>query len=88
MAQDNKVLVVKRNLGKEDFSYDKLIASILKCGVPMEAAEKFSKEIESWARASSSNGEIDSASLRDKIIETISTDFPSEADSYQAYVKS
>lgn len=79
--------IEKKDSKKEVFSYDKLIASILKTGVPMENAKQISDKITLWVKESSKKGNVKSNEIRNKVIDELSNDFPSEADSYQVYVK-
>lgn len=87
MADELKITVIKRDGEKEEFSFDKLIASILKAGVPMADAEAVSRKVEAWVQVASKNSGISSSEIRDKIIELLSNDFSVEADNYQAYIK-
>jgi transcriptional regulator NrdR family protein len=87
MADTSLIIVVKRDFVKEPYSYDKIIFSILKSGVPMANAEGLSKKVETWVLENTKKGEIKSSQLRDKIIEVMSKDFPGEADTYKTYVK-
>jgi transcriptional regulator NrdR family protein len=87
MTTPTALIVVKRNSEREAFSYDKLISSFLKAGIPMQNAEEMSKNVQNWIMENVKAGEIESSVIRDKIIEVMSKDFPGEADSYQTYVK-
>lgn len=87
MPDQLKVTVVKRDGEKQEFSYDKLITSILKTGVPMSEAEVLSTNLQNWIKSNSKNNQISSTEIRDKIIEFLSKDFSVEADNYQVYVK-
>lgn len=87
MADSKSIYVLKKVSEKEPFSYDKIIASVLRAGVPMQNAEPISRSVEKWVIENAKNGEIKSSQIRDKVYESLLPEFPSEADSYQAYVK-
>lgn len=82
-----EIIVQKREGGEELFSFDKLVVSLGKAGVPMEACEEIVAKIEAWAKDSVNKGRVTSTQIRDKVIEFLTADFPVEADSYQAYKK-
>ncbi len=73
--------------GVEPWSVDKLVASINKAGVPLSEAEGIANKVAEWAEQNATDGVISSTQLRDKVIESLKTDYPAEADSYQAYKK-
>lgn len=81
----NDILVRKKDGGTEYFSFDKLLFSIGKAGVPMKDAEKIAREIEKWTELSENKKSLTSSMLREKVIEMLINDFPAEADSYKAY---
>lgn len=87
MTDKNLIYVQKKDSDREVFSFDKLISSILKSGVPMTEAVELSKKVQSWVFETAKDGSINSLALRDKVIEVLAKDFPSESDSYQAFVK-
>lgn len=78
--------VKKRDGVIEPWSYDKLVTSIGKAGVPMVSAEDIASKIQAWAQENS-DGIISSTEIRDRIIEDLKTNFPAEADNYKAYKK-
>ena len=81
--------VKKRDGTMEPFSYDKLVTSISKAGVPIKSAEEVASEVTSYIQnQGGEKGEIMSTLIRDKIIEVLSKDFPVEADNYQSFKKS
>jgi len=86
-TSDSKITVRKNNGDVEDYNYDKVLASIMKAGVPLKESEAISQRVDKWVRENIKDGTIASTMIRDKIIELMSEQFPSEADSYQAYVK-
>ena len=79
--------VRKRDQSEEDWSYDKLLASIGKAGVEIKEAQIIASKIESWAGSSSENGIVDSEKLREKVFEVMKDTHPAEADSYQVFRK-
>lgn len=80
--------VKKRDGNTEDFSYDKLVVSIGKAGVPETNAEEVASQVATWTQnTAGESGEIGSSEIRDKIIELLSNDFPVEAENYRAYKK-
>jgi len=81
--------VKKRDGTVEPFSYDKIVASISKAGVPIKSAEDVASEVTGFIQdQGGEKGEILSTLVRDKIIEVLSKDFPVEADNYQSFKKS
>lgn len=83
----NDLKVKKRDGTIEPFSNDKLIASMTKAGVPVDASQNFTVQISNWAKSVSAEGEISSEEIRDKVIEVLSSEYPVEADNYRAYKK-
>ena len=78
---------IRKNSGEnEDFNFEKLLASIGKTGVPLKEAVEITKDIQVWAE-SSDNNSISSTQIRDKVIESLSVDYPAEADMYKTYKK-
>ena len=81
-------LQVKKSDGNlEPWSYDKLLASFNKAGLPNEDSERLAMQVESWAKENNEEGVVSSVDIRDKVIEVLSNDFPAEADTYQAFKK-
>lgn len=83
----DELKVVKRDGKAEEWNSDKLIASITKAGVPVEAAQNIASQLADWAKSSGSDGTISSNMIRDKVIELMTTEYPAEADNYKAYKK-
>ncbi len=81
------VKIKKRDLNLEPFSYDKLLASITKSGVSVQDAERLAETIKSWIFDNSQDGVISSTAVRDKVYEVLASQFPVEADEYQAFKK-
>ncbi len=81
------ITIRKKGEGIENWSFDKLLASITKSGVPLADAERIAGSIEAWAKEAVKISAIDSIKLRDKVIESMKKNYPTEADSYQAYKK-
>lgn len=82
------VLQVKKRDGSlEPWNIDKLITSMVRTGVPMQEAQRIASEIENWAKASAQNAEITSVEIRDKVIDMLSAEFPTEAENYKSYKK-
>lgn len=79
--------VKKRDGYYETWSSDKLITSMGRAGVPIEDAQKFADEIYKWALQASTDGIITSTSLREKVIDLIKKDYPTEAENYKTYKK-
>jgi len=84
---ENNLKVKKRDTSLEPFDFDKLLASITKAGVPIKDAIEVARDIEGWVKVSSKNSIISSIELRDKIVEKLSENFPSQAESYRIYKK-
>ncbi len=83
----NSVVVQKREGGEEPWSFDKLVASLGKAGVPVDSAEEIAGQIETWAQDHLNKGRVTSTQIRDKVIELLSPLFPAEAESYKIYKK-
>ena len=83
----DNVQVKKRDGTLESWSYDKLVTSITKTGIPMDDAENLASKIEGWVRENASIMAIDSITLRDRVFEEIKQIDPAAADTYQAYKK-
>jgi hypothetical protein len=81
------IKVTKKDGEMEDWSQDKLIASLGKIGVPTGYAEGISKRIQEWAALTAINGQINSDALKDKVIEELKTEFPAQAENYKTYKK-
>lgn len=81
------IVVQKREGGEEPWNFDKIVASLGKAGVPVDASEEIASRVETWAKDEINKGSVTSTQIRDKIIELLGSDFPAEADSYQAYKK-
>ena len=79
--------VKKRDGTVEPWSDDKLVTSMTRAGIPIEEAEKFAQSIREWGPKNLMDHQVTSIQLRDKVIEMIKTDYPAEADSFQAYKK-
>ena len=79
--------VKKREGEVEPWSYDKLVASIGKAGVPEREAEQVAGAVQSWVLTNAESGVVSSTAVRDKVIEEMKKSYPSEADTYQAYKK-
>ena len=79
---------IRKNSGEnEDFNFEKLLASIGKTGVPLKDAVEITKNIQAWAESSKNNNSVSSTQIRDKVIESLSIDYPAEADMYKTYKK-
>ncbi|KKQ52675.1 hypothetical protein A2865_00240 [Candidatus Woesebacteria bacterium RIFCSPHIGHO2_01_FULL_39_17] len=83
----NDISVKKRDGRLEAWSFDKLVTAIGKAGVPFEAAQKIAGNIESWAKTAAQKGVVASTEIRDKVIEFLKEEFPSQADNFQSYKK-
>lgn len=83
----NDLNVKKRDGKLEPWSVDKLVTAIGKAGVPIEAAQNFAKNIEGWAKGTAQKGVIASTEIRDKVVEFIKGEYPSQADNFQAFKK-
>ena len=81
------VKVQKRDGSSEDYSYDKLLASMTKAGVPLDQAEPLAKDVETWLMEKSKEGSVTSIEVRDKVYQSMKDSFPAEADVYQAFKK-
>jgi 2-phosphoglycerate kinase len=79
--------VKKRDESLESWSYDKLVTSINKSGVPIDDAERYAKEVQEWSSSNAKDGVISSVAIRDRVMEVIKNDYPAESDSYQAFKK-
>lgn len=84
---ETKLKVKKRDTSLEDFSYDKIIASLTKTGLSVKDAELVTQDIVGWAISNAVDNTITSVELRDAIIKRLSQEFPVEADSYSIYKK-
>ncbi|KKR27727.1 MAG: hypothetical protein UT61_C0068G0005 [Candidatus Woesebacteria bacterium GW2011_GWA1_39_8] len=81
------IVVIKREGTTENFSLDKIIASVAKAGATLEAAEQIGTEVESWVTSAAVDGKIRSGDIRAKIVEEIMKVDPLAASTYDAYVK-
>jgi len=79
--------VKKRDGNLEPWSFDKLLASFNKAGVPNENSETLAEEVQSWAQENAEENVIPSVTVRDKVIEVMSRDFPAEAETFRVYKK-
>lgn len=79
------IKIIKKDSNKEDFSYDKLFASIAKAGVPVHECGRISTDINNWILKNLDNGEISSESIKIKVIEILSKDFPVESENYKTF---
>lgn len=80
--------VQKKDGSSEDFSYDKLVASIGKTGVDSVKSEVIAKSIESWILDTAKDGLISSSAIRDKLIEELMKVDTAAAENYRNYKKS
>ncbi len=85
---DKNVIILKRDGTKESFSYDKLVASIARAGVPIANSEIIALDVSKWIAGNLENGEIKSTTVRDEITLELMSDFPVQADNYQVFKKS
>lgn len=83
----NDIKIVKKDGETEPFMFDKLLASITKTGIEVDDAQKIADEVCAWIKDNATNKEMDSRSIRDKVIEVLSKEHPAEADSFKAYKK-
>ena len=84
---ENKLKIKKRDASLEDFSMDKLIASLTKAGLDIKDAEVVAQDIVGWITMNAVDNVVTSVDLRDAIIKRLSNEFPAEADSYSIYKK-
>ena len=82
-----EIKIRKRDGSLESWNYDKILISITKVDVPLEAAEKATTDIEGWAKENAKDGVISSTQIRDKVIKTLTELDPIAADHYIAYKK-
>ncbi|OGM05576.1 hypothetical protein A2715_05840 [Candidatus Woesebacteria bacterium RIFCSPHIGHO2_01_FULL_39_32] len=82
-----EIQVRKRDGNLEPWSYDKLVAAIGKAGIPVQEAEEIASSVQSWAQQSAVDGNIDSTQIRDKVIEALKSQFPSESRNFETYKK-
>jgi len=80
-------MVMKREGGEEVWSFDKLLASLGKAGVPGYASTEVALRIEAWAKNPVNKGRVTSTQIRDKVIEFLTTIYPAEANIYSTYKK-
>lgn len=81
-----EITIKKRDSVVESYSFDKLVTSIAKAGVPIADSDRIAKSVEEWMKSTKAR-EISSSEIRDKIISLMVTEFPAEADTYKAYKK-
>jgi hypothetical protein len=81
----SEIMVMKREGGEEEWSFEKLLASIGKSGVEVYASTEIARRIEAWAKDPVNNGKVTSTQIRDKVIEFLTPSYPAQADSYAAY---
>ena len=81
------IVVVKRDSKTEPFSYDKLVSSILKAGVPSGDAELIATNIKNSLVTNTKDGRLNSTVIRDKIVDALKIDFPLESETYETYKK-
>lgn len=79
--------IIKKDNTLEEWSQDKLIASLTRAGIPAHDATEIAGRIHSWAIESAIDNKVMSTKIRDKVIQEIVTAYPAEADSYQAFQK-
>ncbi|KKR28944.1 MAG: hypothetical protein UT61_C0038G0010, partial [Candidatus Woesebacteria bacterium GW2011_GWA1_39_8] len=54
---------------------------------PVQEAEEIASSVQSWAQQSAVDGNIDSTQIRDKVIEALKSQFPSESRNFETYKK-
>lgn len=81
------IQVRKKDGSLQDWSYDKLLASISKTGVAPEKAEGMASNVEKWTQESAENGVIDSSGIRGKVIAVLKEADPAAAEKYETYKK-
>jgi len=86
-VEETKIKVKKRDGVVEDWSYDKVIASIGKAMMPYKKAQGIADKIHVWAKESAKEGAIASTAIRDKVIELLSQSDPVSADNYKVFKK-
>ncbi|OGM21785.1 hypothetical protein A2863_00675 [Candidatus Woesebacteria bacterium RIFCSPHIGHO2_01_FULL_38_9b] len=83
----DQVNVQKKDGSEEPWSYDKLVASLTKSGLPVEGAENMASKVQEWVKSEAKDGIINSGAIRDKLLEIMKSEYPAEAENYQSYKK-
>ena len=79
--------VEKREGGKEDWNYEKILASVTKAGVPLDEAKHIVSLVEAWAIKTANGGIIASVQIKDKIIQFLRVVDGIIANAYESYKK-
>ena len=82
-----EIQVRKKDGSLENWSYDKLLASITKAGVPLEKAKGTASSVEEWAQGSAENGILNSSDIRGKAIELLREVDSEAAEKYETFKK-
>lgn len=81
------IQVRKKDGSLENWSYDKLLASITKAGVPLEKAGGIASSVEKMAQGSAENGILNSSEIRGRAIELLREVDSAAAEKYETYKK-
>ena len=84
--EKNVIQITKRDGSVEEWSFDKLLSSVTKAGLPMDKGELLAKQIEEWLKNQSLKI-VSSTDIRDKVIEIMKVMEPMTASVYEAYRK-
>lgn len=79
--------VLKRDGKMEKWSYDKILASIMKSMAPLSEAKIIASEVENWVDKAKDNDVINSNKIRDKVIELLEKVDPVSAKTYETFKK-
>lgn len=79
--------VKKKDGSLQDFDRNKVFNSVMRAGGTREEAEKVASEVESWLPSVAVNGEVDSQTIRAKVIEVLKVVNPTVAGDYETHKK-
>ena len=81
------IKVQKKDGRLEDFDRSKVSGGIVKSGATSEQAENVAAQVENWAQTATTNGVINSVTVREKVLELLRSVNPEVAVSFEAYRK-
>ncbi len=79
--------VKKKDGSTEEWSFDKLAASIGKSGIEVEKATEIARNVGVWATENAKEGVIESSMIRDKVFNEMQSVDSVAAEAYRVYKK-
>lgn len=85
MDNMNDLVVIKNDGEKENFSDDKIVASIAKSGIDIKESERIANDIKDHFISNSIDGEVKSSDLRKMVVEELLKVDSVASASYDSY---